>query len=184
VSSGDSGYGTAYPAASPYVTSVGGTTLTLTASNTRAGETTWSGAGSGCSMYESKPSFQHDTGCSRRTVADVSADADPATGASVYDSVSYQGQKGWFTVGGTSLAAPLIAGVHGLAGGVPAGTAANAVPDAHASSLHFITSGSNGTCSPSYLCHAVTGYDGPTVLGTPNGISACSTPCSTPPITS
>jgi hypothetical protein len=82
------------------------------------------------------------------------------------------------------LAAPLIAGVYGLAGGVPAGTAANAVPYAHASSLHDITSGSNGTCSPSYLCHAVTGYDGPTGLGTPNGISAFSTPRSTPPITS
>jgi len=60
----------------------------------------WSGAGSGCSSYESKPSFQTDTGCARRTIADVSAVADPATGVAVYDSYGTGG--GWRVYGGTS----------------------------------------------------------------------------------
>jgi Concanavalin A-like lectin/glucanases superfamily len=115
VSSGDNGYGVEYPAASPYVTAVGGTTLALNPNNTRGSETAWSGSGSGCSAYEQKPSWQADTGCSHRTVADVSADADPATGASVYDSTRYQGQSGWFTVGGTSLSSPLVAAAYALA---------------------------------------------------------------------
>ena len=85
VSSGDSGYAVEFPAASPNVTAVGGTTLTQ-ASNTRGWtETAWSGAGSGCSAYEPKPSWQHDSGCAKRTVADVSADADPNSGLGVYD---------------------------------------------------------------------------------------------------
>jgi subtilase family serine protease len=88
-SSGDSGYGVAYPAASPYVTSVGGTTLTPDPGSARGwSETAWSGAGSGCSLYEPKPAFQHDTGCANRSVADVSAVADPATGVAVYESGS------------------------------------------------------------------------------------------------
>jgi subtilase family serine protease len=82
-STGDGGYGVQYPAASRYVTAVGGTTLNLNADNTRSSETAWDGAGSGCSAYETKPSWQTDSGCTRRTVADVSADADPNTGAAV-----------------------------------------------------------------------------------------------------
>ncbi|MGW5249497.1 S53 family peptidase, partial [Streptomyces sp. NPDC004129] len=79
-SSGDSGYGASWPASSPYVTAVGGTSLSK-ASNSRGWtETAWSGAGSGCSAYEAKPSWQHDSGCAKRTVADVSAVADPNTG--------------------------------------------------------------------------------------------------------
>jgi subtilase family serine protease len=168
VSSGDSGYGVQYPAASRYVTAVGGTTLTLDGSGNRVSETAWSGAGSGCSAYESKPSWQHDAGCGRRTVADVSADADPASGASVYDSTPYQGQSGWFRVGGTSLAAPLVAGVYALAGN-GSSTNAGSFPYAHASSLFDVRSGSNGSCGGSYLCTAVVGYDGPTGLGSPSG---------------
>jgi len=68
-SSGDNGYGVEYPAASRYVTAVGGTSLTVNSSNQRVSETAWSGAGSGCSAYETKPSWQTDTGCARRTVA-------------------------------------------------------------------------------------------------------------------
>ena len=166
VSSGDSGYGVQYPAASQYVTAVGGTTLSLSGSNQRTGETVWSGAGSGCSAYEAKPSWQTDFGCARRTVADVSADANPSTGASVYDTTRYQGQSGWFQVGGTSLSAPLIGAVYALG---TAGVTYGSYPYAHASSLFDITSGSNGSCSPSYLCTAGSGYDGPTGLGTPNG---------------
>ena len=87
-SSGDSGYGASYPAASKYVTAVGGTSLT-TASNARGWtETAWSGAGSGCSAYDAKPTWQTDTGCARRTIADVSAVADPNTGVAVYDTAN------------------------------------------------------------------------------------------------
>jgi len=168
VSSGDGGYGVEYPASSQYVTAVGGTTLNLNSSNTRSSETAWSGAGSGCSAYESKPTWQKDAGCSRRTVADVSADADPNTGASVYDSYGYQGQKGWFQVGGTSLAAPLIASVYALAGNGST-TTYGSYPYSHTSSLYDVISGSNGSCGGSYLCTAGVGYDGPTGLGTPNG---------------
>jgi subtilase family serine protease len=166
-SSGDGGFGVEFPAASQYVTAVGGTTLRLTAGNAYAGETAWSGAGSGCSTYIAKPSWQKDTGCSRRSVADVSADADPNTGASVYDSVRYQGQAGWFQVGGTSLAAPLVGAVYALAGNA-ASVTYGSYPYTHTSSLHDVTSGSNGSCG-SYLCTAGAGYDGPTGLGSPNG---------------
>jgi subtilase family serine protease len=187
VSSGDSGYGVEYPAASRYVTAVGGTTLTQ-ASNSRGWtEAAWSGAGSGCSAYEPKPSWQHDTGCAKRTVADVSADADPNSGLGVYDtynscgSSSYcdylieigavQGLDGWAQVGGTSLSSPLTASVYTLAGNTSSVTYGS-YPYAHTGSLFDVTSGSNGTCSPSYLCTAGTGYDGPTGLGTPDGTGA------------
>jgi subtilase family serine protease len=175
VSSGDSGYGVEYPAASRYVTAVGGTTL-KTASNARGWtETAWSGAGSGCSAYEPKPANQTDAGCARRTVADVSAVADPASGLGVYDTnCNFVGQlqgtcfSGWAAVGGTSLSSPLIASVYALAGG----NYTAAYPYTHTASLFDVTSGSNGSCSGSYLCTGVSGYDGPTGLGTPNGTGA------------
>ncbi len=167
-SSGDGGYGVEYPAASQYVTAVGGTTLNLNSNNTYKSETVWSGAGSGCSAYETKPTWQKDSGCVRRTVADVAADADPNTGAAVYDTVRYQGRLGWFQVGGTSLASPLIAAVYALAGNAT-NTADGSYPYSHTSSLHDVTSGSNGSCGGSYLCTGVVNYDGPTGNGTPNG---------------
>ena len=168
VSSGDSGFGVEYPAASKNVTAVGGTTLTRTTSTTRGWtETVWSGAGSGCSAYEAKPAWQHDTGCARRTVADVAAVADPNTGVAVYDTYG-AGSTGWLVFGGTSVAAPVVAGVYALA----ANGAAPSFPYAHTASLFDVTSGSNGTCSPAYLCTGGTGYDGPTGLGTPNGTAA------------
>lgn len=167
-SSGDSGYGVEYPAASHYVNAVGGTTLTLNANNSRNSERVWAGAGSGCSAYEPKPSWQTDTGCIRRTVADVSADADPNTGAAVYDSVRYQGRSGWFQVGGTSLASPLIAAVYALAGN-GASTIDGSYPYGHKSGLFDVNSGNNGTCGGSYLCTGKAGYDGPSGLGTPIG---------------
>ncbi|GAA2044467.1 hypothetical protein GCM10009839_55160 [Catenulispora yoronensis] len=167
VSSGDSSYGVEYPAASQYVTAVGGTSL-RTATNARGwSETVWSGSGSGCSAYDPKPSWQTDTGCARRTVADVAAVADPATGVAVYDTY---GASGWQVYGGTSAAAPIIASVYALAG-VPAGGDRPAkYPYQHSYSLFDVTSGSNGSCSPAYLCTGVVGYDGPTGLGTPNGV--------------
>jgi subtilase family serine protease len=168
VSSGDGGYGVEYPAASPYVTAVGGTTLRLNQDNTRATETAWAGAGSGCSAFEPKPAWQTDAGCANRAVADVSADADPSTGASVYDSYGYQGRKGWFQVGGTSLAAPLVAGVYALAGNASS-TIHGSSPYSNPGSLYDVLTGSSGSCG-SYLCNAGSGYDGPTGLGTPNGL--------------
>jgi len=172
-SSGDSGYGAEYPAASPYITAVGGTTLNMSGL-TRTSETAWSAAGSGCSVYEPLTSSQtSDSVCAHRKITDVSADADPATGAAVYDTVRYQGKSGWFKVGGTSLAAPLIAAVYALAG--PAGysaVAANSLPYSHTANLNDVISGSNGSCGATYLCTAGTGYDGPTGLGAPNGTGA------------
>ncbi|MDD4989228.1 MAG: S53 family peptidase, partial [Candidatus Pacebacteria bacterium] len=172
-SSGDNGYGVIYPSASSKVTSVGGTTLNLNTDNTYSGETAWSGAGSGCSSQEAKPSFQSFlTLCgSKRIIADVSADADPNTGAAVYDSTGYKGVKGWFKVGGTSLAAPLIAATYAQ-GILSSGSYANSLPYSNSSNLHDVTSGSNGSCGSTYLCKAGAGYDGPTGLGTPNGVGA------------
>ncbi len=137
-------------------------------------ETAWNGAGSGCSAYESKPSWQTDSGCAMRMVADVSADADPSTGAAVYDSFSYKGKNGWLKVGGTSLAAPLIAGIYALANDVPASTQAASLPYTKysLSNLNDIISGSNGSCGGTYLCTALAGFDGPTGLGTPKGLGA------------
>src|SRR5262245_16123072 len=182
--SGDDGYGTLYPAASRFVTAVGGTTLTLNPDRTRQNEIAWSGSGSGCSPFEAKPSWQTDASCSRRTVADVSADADPATGAAVYDTTPYLGETGWFQVGGTSLGAPLIASVYALAGNggsISNGTYPSSFPYANPSSLFDVTSGSNGFCGGSYVCTAKPGYDGPTGLGTPIGTAAFDSPGGQPP---
>jgi subtilase family serine protease len=177
-SSGDSGSSapyTAYPAGSPDVVAVGGTTLTLGANNAYAGESVWSGAGSGCSAYETASSWQlslpnwSQTGCgTSRGIVDVSADADPATGAAVYDSYGY---GGWLQVGGTSLSAPLIAGVFALVGGVPRSVSAPSIPYAQSgtTTFHDVTTGSNGSCG-TVMCNAGNGYDGPTGVGTPNGI--------------
>lgn len=167
--SGDTGYGVKWPAASPYVTAVGGTTLTLDATNARASETAWDQGGSGCSAYEAKPAWQTDSGCSHRTVPDVAAVADPGTGAAVYDSYGYSGRRGWFKVGGTSLAAPIVAAIYALAGNADE-VVAGSYPYANASSLFDVQQGTNGTCSPVYLCTAAVGYDGPTGLGSPNGV--------------
>lgn len=184
--SGDSGYvspGAFWPASNPHVTAVGGTSLT-SASNARGwSESAWSGAGSGCSGVEPKPSWQTDTGCSNRTVADVSAMADPNTGMGVYDTDSScgsnvvcdllielglaQGMDGWAQVGGTSMATPLIASVYALAGNTSQ-ISDGSYPYSHTSSLFDVTSGSNGGCG-TYICNAGPGYDGPTGLGTPDG---------------
>ncbi|MEU9080460.1 putative Ig domain-containing protein [Kitasatospora sp. NPDC048538] len=175
VSSGDSGYGVEYPAASQYVTAVGGTSLNRASTSRGWSEKVWgstsggNGAGSGCSAYDPKPSWQKDTGCGKRTVADVSAVADPATGVAVYQTY---GGSGWNVYGGTSASSPIIAAVYALAGTPAAGTTPASYPYAHTASLYDVTSGANGSCSPSYLCTAGSGYDGPTGLGTPNGTAA------------
>jgi len=168
-SSGDSGYGPQYPAASPYVTAVGGTTLTRDSSSRGFTETVWSGAGSGCSAYESKPSWQHDPSCAKRAIADVAAVADPATGVAVYDSYASKGQSGWLVFGGTSVASPIIASVYALAGNAASVTYGSASYTSPTGSLFDVTLGSNGSCGGTYLCTGEVGYDGPTGNGTPNG---------------
>jgi subtilase family serine protease len=168
VSSGDSGYGVEFPAASQHVTAVGGTRLVRDSSTRGWSETAWSGAGSGCSSYIAKPGWQTGSGCVRRTVADVSAVADPNTGVAVYDSFR---AGGWLVFGGTSVAAPIVAGLYGLAGNAST-VNYGSYPYSHTSSLYDVLSGSNGSCAGSYLCTAGSGYDGPTGLGTPNGVAA------------
>jgi subtilase family serine protease len=169
-SSGDDGYaaGPQFPATSPHVTAVGGTHL-VTASNSRGWtETVWVDAGSGCSTVYTKPTWQHDTGCTKRMEADVSAVADPNTGVAVYGPVNSR-SSGWLVFGGTSVAAPLIAGVYSNNGGT---VTYGSDPYAHTANLFDVTSGSNGSCSTAYFCHGEVGYDGPTGLGTPNGNTA------------
>lgn len=169
--SGDGAYGVAYPASSQYVTAVGGTSLFPDASTSRGWtESAWGGSGSGCSVVEPKPAFQSDSGCDHRAVADVSAVADPQTGLAVYQTY---GAGGWTVYGGTSASAPLITGAYAAAGTPTPGTYPNSYPyHAPDSALNDVTSGSNGSCSPSYLCTSGPGYDGPTGLGTPAGLSA------------
>jgi subtilase family serine protease len=162
-SSGDSGYGPQFPAASRYVTAVGGTSLVRVGSTFT--ESVWGGAGSGCSAYEPKPAWQTDSGCPRRTIADVSAVADPNTGVVVV----YNGSE--YIFGGTSVSSPIIASVYALAGNANS-LVYGSMSYGHLGSLHDITSGSNGSCSPTYLCQGVSGYDGPTGNGSPNGLDA------------
>jgi subtilase family serine protease len=168
VSSGDSGFGVQFPASSPHVTAIGGTSLVKSASSARGwSETAWSGAGSGCSTIYAKPPWQTDS-CGFRMEADVSAVADPNTGVAVYGPVFGQ-FSGWMVFGGTSVAAPLIGGIYGVNGGV---VNFGSDPYANTGSLNDVTSGSNGSCTLAYQCTAGPGYDGPTGLGTPNGTGA------------
>jgi len=167
VSSGDGGYGVQFPASSRFVTAVGGTSLNVASNGRGWAETVWSGAGSGCSAYETKPSWQVDSGCSKRMVTDVAAVANPSTGVAVYDTY---GESGWLVFGGTSVASPIVASVYALAGNA---ASLNYASQSYANTgeLNDVTSGSNGTCSPSpaYFCNGEVGYDGPTGNGTPNG---------------
>src|SRR5580658_6694731 len=183
VAAGDSGYGAEFPSTSNTVTSVGGTSLVQnTNTGTRnATETVWDDTGSGCSAYESKPLWQTDSGCANRTSTDVSAVADPNTGVWVYD--TYGGGT-WAIFGGTSVATPIVGAAYALADNASSTTSMNSLPYADPAALNDITSGSNGTCTVAYLCNGEVGYDGPTGLGTPNGLAAFtlgSTPAATVP---
>ncbi|HLX77506.1 MAG TPA: hypothetical protein VKR27_01360, partial [Acidimicrobiales bacterium] len=182
-SSGDSGHGTGYPAASPNVIGVGGTTLNGCSGTTCnfTSETAWSGSGGGVSSVEAIPGYQSSyagpvSGASTisdltgalRGIPDVSFDANPNTGVSVYDSTRYSGQSGWFTLGGTSVGAPNWAGI--LAAGAAAGKTALQGNTAiysggYTTNLRDIASGTNGSCGTD--CTAGTGYDLVTGLGSP-----------------
>lgn len=176
---GDGGYGTSYPAASPDVIAVGGTTLAASTSSPRGyTETAWSGTGSGCSAYEPKPSWQTDTGCAGRSMNDLAADADPNTPVAYYDTITV---GGWGEGSGTDVAAAIIAAAYALAGTPGTGSNPASYPYLHpggsytspgnaypyVSGLNNITGGSDGVCSETYLCTAGSGYNGPTGLGTP-----------------
>ena len=174
-SAGDSGYGVTYPAASRYLTSVGGTSLTAGAGPRGWTETVWGatsggyGTSSGCSAFDAKPPWQTDTGCARRTDNDVAAVANPNTGVAVFDSYD---QRGWLEAGGTSAASPLIASVFALAGAPAKGSYPASYIYSRTSSLYDITSGANGRCGGSYLCTARPGYNGPAGWGAPDGTAA------------
>jgi subtilase family serine protease len=182
-SSGDSGHGVIYPSASPNVIAVGGTTLkgcSGTSCNFTS-ETAWSGSGGGISAVESLPGYQSSytgpvSGASsisaltggKRGVPDVSFEADPNTGVSVFDSTADSGQSGWFTIGGTSVGAPNWAGI--LAAAAAAGSTAlqglsKIYSGGFSTNLRDITSGTNGTCGTD--CTAGAGYDLVTGLGSP-----------------
>ncbi|MBV8695505.1 MAG: S53 family peptidase [Chloroflexi bacterium] len=171
--SGDNGHGAQYPAASPFVTAVGGTTLKVQSDGTYVSETAWSGSGGGISAIEKRPSFQNGfNNQSGRGIPDVAMVGDPNTGVSIYDSFGYQGQKGFFIVGGTSVSTPLFAGILALADASRSSSMKNAdieiynVAGSHyATDFHDITSGSNGGCGS--VCSAHSGYDFVTGLGSP-----------------
>jgi hypothetical protein len=177
-----------YPATSPYVVSVGGTSLKR-ASNARGWtETVWGpsatydgayGTSSGCALSYGKPSWQTDTGCTGRTTNDVAAVADPNTGVAFYDSA--EGDTGWEVGGGTTVAASIVGAVYALAGTPAAGTYPASYPYEHTADLNPVTSGSDasgGSCSPepAYLCTAGPGYNGPAGWGTPDGTAAFKAP--------
>jgi Subtilase family len=209
--------GADYPATSPDVVAVGGTSLTLS-NGARQSETVWNdgeaagggAGGGGCSKRLTAPPWQQTVadwqavGCgSKRAVADVSADADPNTGVAVYDSVPYPEEEGegkkisrvleWVPIGGTSVASPIIASMFALAGGAHGVEYPAKTLYSHLGSplLYDVTKGGNGECDGVYssgcsgslsssfdcgpgalICNASTGYDGPTGVGTPEGIAA------------
>jgi subtilase family serine protease len=170
-SSGDFGFTAAsFPAVLGYTWAVGGTNLTKTSSGAWK-EKAWDGAGSGCSAWITKPTYQKDPNCSMRTVADVSAVADPETGFAVYDTYGLGADNGWIVVGGTSVSAPLISGMIAKAGNADTAWKPS-YAYAHRSGLKDVVGGSNGYCGGDYLCTGLKGYDGPTGLGSPRGLSA------------
>jgi subtilase family serine protease len=179
--SGDTGTGVAYPAASPYVIGVGGTSLTLDASGNYLSEAAWSGSGGGLSRYENEPLAQEQFGIpdnsrGSRGVPDVSYNANPGTGYAVYDSIGINGYSGWFQVGGTSAGAPQWAALVAIANSqrVAArkanltsanGTVYSTAKSNLAANFHAVTAGTNGSCG--VICDALAGYDYVTGLGTP-----------------
>lgn len=158
--SGDSGAGAEWPAVSPNVVAVGGTTLKLDSAGNYLSETAWSLSGGGYSRYETN----------QTSSPDVAFNANPSTGFSVYDSTPASGVVGWQTVGGTSAGAPAWAALVALAdqgrelsglGSLDSSTALKAIYAAPASNFHDIVSGNNGGYSASVGNDLVTGRGSP-----------------------
>jgi len=178
---GDVGNPGGYPAYNPYVVAVGGTSLSLTSTNTVASETAWGGSGGGVSIYETKPAYQSALPFAKRTIPDVSFNADPATGVAVYDSTPYNGASGWFQMGGTSAGAPQWAGILAVANQlrklkgklVLSGYYSSTKPTPANTAIYSLTTGSaditsgstNGSCG--VPCTPALGYDAVTGLGSP-----------------
>ena len=170
--SGDDGTGASWPAASPYVVAVGGTSLELFKEGTFIAESAWSGSGGGVSAYEPEPDYQRTYDIPRakghRALPDVAYNADPNSGYVVYKSTK-KSPGGWYTIGGTSAAAPQWAAIHSL--GLSVSLQKLYADKASTSTSQFfrdITSGANGTCK--YYCDARARYDYVTGLGTPQTI--------------
>jgi len=180
---GDSGAAVAWPSVSSKVLAVGGTSLTYTGAGARS-ETAWSKAGGGTSLYTPRPAYQTTSvpgmgAYGGRSVADVSFNADPATGQYVAIMNPGSSTVNWISVGGTSLAAPQWAGLVAIANAMRATSAKAAmglphamlynqiasVPGTYASAFKDITTGLNGSCA---VCISKVGFDAPSGLGTPN----------------
>ena len=184
-STGDNGNPGTFPAYNPYVLSVGGTTLDLhvdpsTGTVSVNDEQAWGDSGGGISLYETKPSYQTANPYTMRGTSDVSYDADPATGFAVYDTVPYNGESGWFQMGGTSAGAPQWSAIIAVAdqlrkavGKSVLSAYSSSSPFMAASRIYAVTSGvadiatgpSNGGCGQP--CTPAAGYDFVTGGGSP-----------------
>ncbi len=173
-SSGDTSAEPEYPSVCPYVVAAGGTTLNRSSDGAFVSETAWSDTGCGPSAYESRPAFQDAVAGSvgsKRGTADLAFDANPNTGVNVYDSTPYEGEYGWWVLGGTSVAAPSLAGIINMAA-TSNGFAANGTAELtriyngleNAAAFRDITSGKDG----GYQC--TTGWDFITGVGSPLGL--------------
>jgi len=187
--SGDSGHGVWYPASSPFVIGVGGTTLKVNVDGSYLGETAWSGSGGGISVYEPQPSYQSNFNLpnnpsSLRGEPDVSYNADPNTGFAIYDTYGY---GGWLVIGGTSAGSPqwaaLIARAQSSVTTPLVGINSllyTIAKSNYSTNFYDITTGSNGSCG--VLCNAGTSYDYVTGLGSPQAAALVATMTgSTPP---
>lgn len=170
--SGDDGTGAEWPAASPYVVGVGGTSLELFKSGAFISESAWSGSGGGVSVYEPQPDYQRAYNIPKanghRAVPDVAYNADPKSGYAVYRTTG-SSRNGWYTLGGTSAGAPQWAAIHAI--DFSASLQKLYTDKASADALKFfrdITSGANGTCK--YYCNARARYDYVTGLGVPQTV--------------
>ncbi|MBV9576874.1 MAG: S53 family peptidase, partial [Gammaproteobacteria bacterium] len=153
-SSGDGGHGNIYPSSSPYVISVGGTSLHFDANGNYLNESAWKGSGGGISIYEAEPDYQTNFPLplnpnNKRGAPDISMVADPATGVAVY----FTARNGWMVIGGTSASSPMVAAMIAIAKssattsltGVNA-TLYNLAKTNYSDLYNDITTGSNGTC--------------------------------------
>ncbi len=171
-SAGDNGFGVLFPASATNVIGVGGTSLFFDATGARTSEKAWAGTGSGCSTYNSAPTWQVIPGnpcAGKKAISDLSADADPNTGLALY--TTYGGRTGWWVFGGTSLSSPIIAALYALQGGYSASNLASQYAWSASTPYSDVTSGTNGTCSKPVLCTAGVGWDGPTGRGSIAGPS-------------